>query len=51
MFESKSGRQAIMAKVVIDSTGDGDLLTYTGANLTPTSTPDQNCKSVAELLD
>ncbi len=30
VFESKSGRQAIMAKVVIDSTGDGDLLPYTG---------------------
>ena len=31
IFESKSGRQAIMAKVVIDSTGDGDLLPYTPA--------------------
>jgi hypothetical protein len=31
VFESKSGRQAIMAKVVIDSTGDGDLLAYAGA--------------------
>jgi hypothetical protein len=31
VFESKSGRQAIMAKVVIDSTGDGDLLPYAGA--------------------
>jgi hypothetical protein len=31
VFESKSGRQAIMAKVVIDSTGDGDLLSYSGA--------------------
>jgi hypothetical protein len=31
IFESKSGRQAIMAKVVIDSTGDGDLLPFTGA--------------------
>ena len=26
IFESKSGRQAILAKVIIDSTGDGDLL-------------------------
>ena len=26
LVETKSGRQAIMAKVVIDSTGDGDLL-------------------------
>ena len=31
VFESKSGRQAIMARVVIDSTGDGDLLPFTGA--------------------
>jgi hypothetical protein len=32
VFESKSGRRAIMAKVVIDSTGDGDLLPYAGAS-------------------
>jgi hypothetical protein len=31
VFESKSGRQAIMAKVIIDSTGDGDLLPFTPA--------------------
>jgi len=31
IFESKSGRQAILAKVVIDSTGDGDFLPYVGA--------------------
>jgi hypothetical protein len=31
VFESKSGRQAIIAKVVIDSTGDGDLLPVAGA--------------------
>jgi hypothetical protein len=31
VFESKSGRQAVLAKVVIDSTGDGDLLPYAGA--------------------
>jgi hypothetical protein len=31
VFESKSGRQAIRAKVVIDSTGDGDLLPHAGA--------------------
>jgi hypothetical protein len=28
IFESKSGRQAILSKVVIDATGDGDLLPY-----------------------
>ncbi len=31
IFESKSGRQAILGKVVIDSTGDGDLLPSAGA--------------------
>ena len=31
VFESKSGRQAILAKVVIDATGDGDLLAAAGA--------------------
>jgi len=31
IFESKSGRQAVLAKVVIDSTGDGDLLPFTKA--------------------
>ncbi len=31
IFESKSGRQAVLAKVVIDSTGDGDLLPFSGA--------------------
>jgi hypothetical protein len=40
IFESKSGRQAILAKVVIDSTGDGDLLPSAGAafedNIDPT---------------
>ncbi len=31
VFESKSGRQAILAKVVIDTTGDGDLYAAAGA--------------------
>ncbi len=39
-FESKSGRQAILAKVVIDSTGDGDIFLASGAeydsNMEPT---------------
>ncbi len=30
-FESKSGRQAILAKTVIDTTGDGDIYTSAGA--------------------
>jgi hypothetical protein len=31
-FESKSGRQAILGKVIIDATGDGDLLPSAGAD-------------------
>ena len=31
VFESKEGRKAIMAKVVIDATGDGDLYAQAGA--------------------
>ncbi|MEE8414380.1 MAG: FAD-dependent oxidoreductase [Dehalococcoidales bacterium] len=30
-FESKSGRQAVLGKVIIDGTGDGDLLPSAGA--------------------
>jgi hypothetical protein len=30
-FESKSGRQAVLAKVVIDATGDGDMFVAAGA--------------------
>jgi ribulose 1,5-bisphosphate synthetase/thiazole synthase len=32
VFESKSGRQAILAKVVIDATGDGDVFAAAGAS-------------------
>jgi hypothetical protein len=31
LFESKSGRQAVFGKVIIDGTGDGDLLPSAGA--------------------
>ena len=31
MLESKSGRQAILAKIVVDASGDGDLLAAAGA--------------------
>ena len=31
IFESKSGRQAILGKVVIDATGDGDIFVAAGA--------------------
>ena len=31
VFESKSGRQAILAKVIVDATGDGDIFAAAGA--------------------
>ena len=36
IFESKSGRQAILGKVVIDATGDGDIFMSAGAEFDPT---------------
>ncbi len=33
IFESKEGRQAILAKVVIDATGDGDIYSQSGASV------------------
>src|SRR4029453_116598 len=30
-FESKGGRQAMLAKVVVDATGDGDMFARAGA--------------------
>ncbi|MEE8570965.1 FAD-dependent oxidoreductase [Candidatus Bathyarchaeota archaeon] len=32
--ESKSGRQAILAKIVVDATGDGDIAAFSGAEYT-----------------
>ncbi|MBN2041227.1 MAG: FAD-dependent oxidoreductase [Spirochaetes bacterium] len=40
IFESKSGRQAVLSKVVIDSTGDGDLLPAAGAKFDTDIDPD-----------
>ena len=31
IFESKAGRQAVLASVVIDATGDGDIFAMAGA--------------------
>jgi hypothetical protein len=35
-FESKSGRQAVLADIVIDATGDGDIFIEAGADFDPT---------------
>jgi hypothetical protein len=39
IVESKSGRQALLGKVVIDCSGDGDLLPKTGTETTDYMTP------------
>ena len=39
VFESKSGRQAIMGRVVIDTTGDGDIFASAGADFDSTINP------------
>jgi hypothetical protein len=40
IFESKSGRQAILAKAVIDGTGDGDLLVTSGVEVDLKTSPE-----------
>jgi hypothetical protein len=50
IFESKSGRQAILGKVVIDATGDGDLLPSAGAEFDRTIKPDLRIATVAVVF-
>ncbi|MBQ2086147.1 MAG: FAD-dependent oxidoreductase, partial [Oscillospiraceae bacterium] len=48
IFESKEGRQAVLAKVVIDATGDADLCRQSGA---PTSSAiDDECRCSSTAL-
>jgi hypothetical protein len=47
LFESKSGRQAILGKVIIDSTGDGDLLTSAGADFEDNIDPKLRIKKLS----
>ncbi len=47
IFESKEGRQAILAKVVIDATGDGDLFSQAGAPYNDLSDPNTRVSSTA----
>ncbi|MFC1534672.1 FAD-dependent oxidoreductase, partial [Thermodesulfobacteriota bacterium] len=46
-FESKSGRQAILGKVIIDGTGDGDLLPSAGADFDGTLDPKRRSSMLA----
>lgn len=48
IFESKEGRKAILAKVVIDATGDGDLFSQTGTEYSETK--DFDTRSVSTAL-
>ena len=47
IFESKSGRQAILGKVIIDSTGDGDLLPSAGAAFEDNIAPNLRIKKLS----
>lgn len=44
--ESKSGREAIMAKAVIDATGDGDVAAFAGAEYQLGRDDDHGCQPV-----
>jgi hypothetical protein len=46
-IESKSGRQAILGKVIIDSTGDGDLLEPAGAECDSRMAPNLRIAALA----
>lgn len=48
IFESKEGRKAILARVVIDATGDADLCRLSGAPTT--SSIDEECRCSATAL-
>ncbi len=47
VFESKEGRKAILAKVVIDATGDADLCRLSGAPTSSAIDDDCRCSSTA----
>ena len=48
IFESKEGRQVVLAKVVIDATGDGDLFRQSGAPYKRLA--DSNCRCSTTAL-
>jgi hypothetical protein len=50
IFESKSGRQAILGKVIIDGTGDGDLLLSAGAEFDRNIKPNLRIATVAVVF-
>jgi len=50
IVESKSGRQAILGKVVIDATGDGDVAVRAGASYQMTEIPDRQPSTLMFIL-
>ncbi len=46
-FESKSGRQAILGRIIIDGTGDGDLLPSAGADFDDELDPKRRSSKLA----
>jgi hypothetical protein len=47
VFESKSGRQAVLGKVVIDTSGDGDVFASAGAPFESKMTPEMRSSRLA----
>ncbi len=47
IFESKEGRKAVLAKVVIDATGDGDLVRQSGAPFSTLADGRTRCSNTA----
>lgn len=47
IFESKSGRQAVLGKVIIDGTGDGDIMASAGIEFEDTFDPRMRAANMA----
>jgi hypothetical protein len=47
IFESKSGRQAVLGKVIIDTSGDGDVFASAGAPFEQTINPEMRSSKLA----
>ena len=47
IFESKSGRQAVLGKVIIDGTGDGDIMASAGIDFEDSFAPGMRASNMA----
>jgi ribulose 1,5-bisphosphate synthetase/thiazole synthase len=50
IFESKSGRQAVLGQVIIDATGDGDIFASAGAEFGVTTEPKMRNAGIAMVF-